>query len=372
MGWFWQEKGATQLPARSATLVAPDFETDSTSSPAISATSLLTPENVLSTAVLTSGILLVRSLYRYHLRRIPNNASLPPSLLDHSSLNSTAAPSLIPRFRRQSLYGYTTVSQIADPDNFRFYHAPLGRLALWSTSLRPIPSARSDLKGQTLSVRLAGIDAPELAHFGKPAQPHAEEALKHLQYIIADRGKGWVRVFPLRRDQYERVVGTAFVRRRLLTLKEDGVFRRTFGGWRWGDERRSGLLGPVWHVNVGLEMVRRGWATVYEGKIGVEWGSKGMEAVYREAEKRAKAERLGIWVDLKQGDGVLGLKKAAGVGEWSNVLMPWRWFGAEKAAKKSKGSIVETPREYKLRMKAADAEHAPVVAAKASKASVKP
>ena len=178
-------------------------------------------------------------------------------------------------------------------------------------------------------------------------------------------------MFPLRRDQYERVVGTAFVRRRILTLKEDGVFRRAFGGWRWGDERRSGLHGPVWHVNVGLEMVRRGWATVYEGKIGVEWGSKGMEGVYREAEKRAKAERLGIWVDLKGSDGVLGLKKAAS-GGWSSVLMPWRWFVAEKEVKKRKESVVETPREYKLRMKAGDAEHAPLVAAKTSKASVKP
>jgi len=371
MGWFWQEKDAAKLSPRSATLTTPESSIDSTSSPSFSATSLLTPENVLSTAILTSGILLVRSVYRYHLRRISNNASLPSSLLDHSSKSGTAAPSLIPRLRRQSLFGYTTTPQIADPDNFRFYHAPLGRLALWSTSFRPIPSARSELKGQTLSVRLAGIDAPELAHFGKPAQPHAEEALKHLQYIIADRGKGRVRVFPLRRDQYERVVGTAFVRRRILTLKEDGVVRRVFGGWRWGDERRSGLHGPVWHVNVGLEMVRRGWATVYEGKIGVEWGSKGMEGVYREAEKRAKAERLGIWVDLKGSDGVLGLKKAAS-GGWSSVLMPWRWFVAEKEVKKRKESVVETPREYKLRMKAGDAEHAPVAAARTSKASVKP
>lgn len=40
-------------------------------------------------------------------------------------------------------------------------------------------------------------------------------------------------------------------------------------------------------------MLKRGLATVYEAKGGIEWG--GMEARYRKAERSAKSRKLGIW-----------------------------------------------------------------------------
>lgn len=67
-----------------------------------------------------------------------------------------------------------------------------------------------------------------------------------------------------KRDQYDRVVATVWVRRWLL-------FRR----------------------DVGLEMLRRGLATTYEAKSGAEFG--GLEAQYRAAEAKAKARRRGMW-----------------------------------------------------------------------------
>jgi len=138
-----------------------------------------------------------------------------------------------------------------------------------------------------------------------------------------------------------------------MTLAEDGVVRRVMLGGG-----KKSVHGPVWHVNVGLEMVRKGWATVYEGKIGVEFGGEGMEGVYREAERVAKEERVGIWQDLRATkmetvEKVLGLRRV-----W-DVLLPWRWSGKKEDLKGGGGANtaattkgeVETPRQYKLRMK---------------------
>ena len=97
-----------------------------------------------------------------------------------------------------------------------------------------------------IHVRLAGIDAPEGAHFGKPAQPYSTEALEWLKNYIMNRR---VRAYIYKRDQYERVVATVWVRRFL--------FRK----------------------DVGKEMLKAGMATVYEAKMGAEFGD--FEEKYR-------------------------------------------------------------------------------------------
>jgi endonuclease YncB( thermonuclease family) len=72
-----------------------------------------------------------------------------------------------------------------------------------------------------------------------------------------------VRAKIYKRDQYDRIVATVFVRRFL--------FRR----------------------DVGLEMLKKGLATTYEAKSGAEFG--GLEEKYKAAEARAKAKKRGIW-----------------------------------------------------------------------------
>lgn len=111
-----------------------------------------------------------------------------------------------------------------------------------------------------IAIRLAGIDAPEGAHFGKPAQPHSGEALTWLKEYILDRR---VRAYIYKRDQYDRVVATVWVRRFLL------------------------------RKDVGREMLKRGLATVYEANHGAEFGD--FEEKYRRTEKWAKRWRKGIW-----------------------------------------------------------------------------
>lgn len=72
-----------------------------------------------------------------------------------------------------------------------------------------------------------------------------------------------VRAYIYKRDQYERVVATVWVRRFL--------FRK----------------------DVGKEMLKAGMATVYEAKMGAEFGD--FEDSYRKAEEVAKRKKVGMW-----------------------------------------------------------------------------
>ena len=78
-----------------------------------------------------------------------------------------------------------------------------------------------------------------------------------------------VRAYVYKKDQYDRAVATVYVRRWLL--------------------RRD----------VGLQMLKKGLATVYEAKSGAEFGD--LEDKYRKAEWWAKKRRKGIWSG-KKGD----------------------------------------------------------------------
>ncbi|KZF25893.1 SNase-domain-containing protein [Xylona heveae TC161] len=200
------------------------------------------PRTIVPTILLTGTTLFFVRIYRSYLRRIPAASSIHPDF-----------------FRRRSLFGQVT--SVGDGDNFRLFHTPGGRLAGWGWMPgRRVPVKKEELKGKTIHIRLAGVDAPELSHFGKPAQPFSKQALDWLTSYISNRR---VRAYIYKRDQYDRVVSTVYVRRWLL--------------------RRD----------VGLEMLKRGLATVYEAKSGAEFGK--LEAKYRNAEWWAKKRRKGMW-----------------------------------------------------------------------------
>lgn len=125
-----------------------------------------------------------------------------------------------------------------------------------------------------------------MAHFGRPAQPFSKDAHLWLtDFVLGRRARAHV----LRHDQYKRIVATVYIRRWLF-------FRQ----------------------DVGLQMLRNGWATVYEAKTGAEYGGDKLERKYRDAEALAKKKGRGLWKGLK------GRKAAA---SW------------------------ESPRDYKNRMK---------------------
>jgi len=135
------------------------------------------------------------------------------------------------------------------------------------------------------------VDAPELAHFGREAQPYSKEAHDWLiQYIHNQR----IRAYIYRRDQYDRVVAQVYVRK--WWLRKD----------------------------VGLEMLKNGFGTVYEARTGSEFGE--FEQQYREAERLAREQNVGMWTK-------------------STILRRLR-------GEATKGP--ETPREYKSRHAAAE------------------
>ncbi|CAZ84528.1 unnamed protein product [Tuber melanosporum] len=207
----------------------------------------LSPDVLFPTVALTSGTLAAIYFYSHYVRRIPMTSEIYPSY-----------------FRRRSLFG--TVTSVGDGDNFRLFHTPGGRLMGWGWMPgRKVPTVRKDLRDVTLHLRIAGIDAPEGAHFGKTAQPGSGEALAWLRsYILNHR----VRAYIYRRDQYERVIASVKVRK--------GLSRR----------------------DVGLEMLKAGMATIYESRIGAEFGS--LEREYRDAEAAAKKQGIGIWAPSKK------------------------------------------------------------------------
>ncbi|GAA5917250.1 hypothetical protein JCM8208_006769 [Rhodotorula glutinis] len=148
-----------------------------------------------------------------------------------------------------------TVTSVGDADGFRLFHRPL--LRPW---LRP-PSGRAGLKGETLSVRLAGVDAPEMAHFGKAAQPFSGEAFDLLSAMCVGRR---VRVELFQKDRYGRVVGMAFV--------------RPFPYLR--------------QRNLSEVLLKAGLATVYEQAGAVHGGQLDR---FRAVEAAARARRAGMW-----------------------------------------------------------------------------
>ncbi|EMR10786.1 hypothetical protein PNEG_00934 [Pneumocystis murina B123] len=197
------------------------------------------------TIFLTTAILILHKFYYQSLVRYPTASSIPVSLMNNKHI----------------LLG--VVTSVGDADNFRLFHTPGGIFAGWHW-LRSIPLSRKDLKDQTIHIRLSGIDAPELSHFGKEAQPYAKEAIEWLtSYILGKR----VRVQIFNRDRYERIVGAVEIRK-----------------WPY-----------IWiKRNVSLEMIKLGMAEVYKSH-GAEYGGKSAELRFRHEEEKAKRKKIGIW-----------------------------------------------------------------------------
>ncbi|ODQ66333.1 putative endonuclease LCL3 [Nadsonia fulvescens var. elongata DSM 6958] len=202
-------------------------------------------DRAFTAALVAGGLVSGYYIYRTYLARIVTSRDLPASFL-----------------RRKSLLGH--VVKVGDGDNFRLFHTPGGYWAGWGW-LRAVPRINQRGVGrQTLHIRLNGVDAPECAHFGNPAQPYSTEALNWLRsYLLGKR----VRVKPLVEDQYGRTVASVKV-------------------WKWNGRR-----------DVSTEMVRRGWAVVYEGKMNAEFEGKQAKLLKLEAEARRR--KWGMWATGK-------------------------------------------------------------------------
>ncbi|KAA1467022.1 hypothetical protein DENSPDRAFT_831977 [Dentipellis sp. KUC8613] len=210
----------------------------------------LPPEALLVAAFVLGGATAIAAgaVYKRFFKRIPNSEWITPDILAH----------------RRWIKG--TVTSVGDADNFRLYHTP-GIGWRWPFKFRRVPTASRDLRSQTIHIRIAGVDAPEGAHFGRPAQPFADEALEWLRSQV---GGKQIYCQLLRRDQYNRVVATPLLPPRFLP---------------------SALVSGQ---PLALAMLRAGWVQVYE-QAGAEYGRWGKEEFLR-LQSEAQAARRGIWV----------------------------------------------------------------------------
>ena len=108
--------------------------------------------------------------------------------------------------------------------------------------------------GLTFKIRLVGIDAPETGWKGKTGQPYGREASDVLSRMV------------LERDVILKQYGTGGYNRMLAEVFRNGM-------------------------NINLEMLQKGMAEVYQGKVapGIDIDR------YKETEAKAKMRRTGIW-----------------------------------------------------------------------------
>ncbi|PFH47621.1 hypothetical protein AMATHDRAFT_67417 [Amanita thiersii Skay4041] len=157
------------------------------------------------------------------------------------------------------------VTSVGDSDNFRLFHTPAFGWC-WPFKFKRIPNSVRDLKDQTIHIRIAGVDAPEAAHFGRPAQPFAAESLAWTKNKILGK-KVYCQVY--HRDQYSRIVAYVTLSPRLLPGS-------LFTG-----------------KSLALEMLKAGWGTTYT-QSGAQYGALSKE-IYLAAEAEAKVAKRGMW-----------------------------------------------------------------------------
>ncbi|KAJ8103243.1 hypothetical protein POJ06DRAFT_176254, partial [Lipomyces tetrasporus] len=159
------------------------------------------------------------------------------------------------------------VVYVGDGDNLRLYHTPGGIFAGWDWLRRQPRLRQRKLADETIHVRSYGIDAPECKSYGRPGQAFGPESRDWLRAYLLGR-KVRIRLYSI--DQYQRAVAKATVR-----------------SW----------TGPkdVWTgpKDVSSEMLRAGWAVVYESKFQAAFGSS--KETYQREEQYALDHKNGMW-----------------------------------------------------------------------------
>jgi endonuclease YncB( thermonuclease family) len=165
-----------------------------------------------------------------HHRQYLTSGEIPASLIGNGQLQGTA-------------------TFIMDGDTFKFFHQP-------DASFQ-VPTRIHDLKSTTMSVRIAGIDAPEVSHGdGQPGMAFGQEAKDALSKMIYKKP---VVLRLLDRDQYGRLVAA---------VSYDGG------------------------QDVATKMLAEGFAHLYTGR-DASYG--GRESEMRAAYDSAKRQRRGLW-----------------------------------------------------------------------------
>mmetsp|Transcript_20896 Transcript_20896/g.25621 ORF Transcript_20896/g.25621 Transcript_20896/m.25621 type:complete len:247 (-) Transcript_20896:495-1235(-) len=155
---------------------------------------------------------------------------------------------------------YGRVVKVIDGDTLRMRHLPF------------FPIQRSGdysglLSENTISVRVYGVDTPELGKFGKESMFKAEEARDYTKNKIDGK---IVKVKLLKKDQYGRVIGRVTVKPIPILPKQD--------------------------LSIGL--AKNGYATLYTGG-GAQYD--GRKSLLEDAIKKSQTKRKGMWANGVEG-----------------------------------------------------------------------
>ena len=175
------------------------------------------------------------------------------------------------------------VVKVIDGDTLRIQHTPLlldkyPFINNWKNRLssnrnrKCSTDGKSNLSQCTISIRLYGIDAPEMARNGNPGQPYAIEAKEYIINKVAATSKNQiVHVKLLGKDQYSRIIG-----RVTTTIPKRKLFGITTG-------REEDL-------SVGL--IEQGLASLYTGG-GAKYD--GRRSLLEHKIHTAKQKKMGMW-----------------------------------------------------------------------------
>lgn len=157
---------------------------------------------------------------------------------------------------RKELFG--KIVDVIDGDTYRFRHLP---------SVFSSESFKGTKKQNTITVRIAAVDTPEIAKGADPGQEYSLEAREFASDKLLGKS---VRVRCLGRDQYGRLLGRVF-------YSEPGLFSSLTGG---GSKDISEEL--LWR---GLAVVYRGGGAKYDGGL----------QPWERLEADARDRRVGLW-----------------------------------------------------------------------------
>ena len=143
-----------------------------------------------------------------------------------------------------------TICNVANAD-FYSVHSIVGTV----TKVSDGDTLTVKTKTKNVTVRLSRIDAPEISHYGKPAQPYGKEAGDYLREVV--KGENVV-VYDEGTDKYGRMIGTVMM----------------------GNE------------NINALMVEDGYAWVYD-----QYAQDVQGAGLNELESVAREKKKGLWQD---------------------------------------------------------------------------
>lgn len=214
------------------------------------------------------------TLLRRGLRRYKTAQAIPPFLLGRTQRGRALA--------------------VNDSDNIRIFHYPQ-ILRNWRLERFLINKEEhgGGLRNDTINCRLAGIDAPEMGHFGMGKQPFADEAQSFLKELVLNKEVSFI---PHKLDQYQRAVCSVTVRQSIMDFISSNILLPFIPSPIWSRSPRMTL----WRSdgNVSLAMAHAGYATIYKD-MGAEYG--GIKELLIEAEGKALKAKRGMWVNGLKG-----------------------------------------------------------------------